>query len=290
MAAVGWVGILLALAPAPARPEAVPGGDARTIAERLDDVQRAITGDAAELRAAELVHYHRVEGGVAACMAAAGRPYRMAPFVSFYADFTDADVGYGTGRASVIDSLTEGGRRVVLNEIAFARLESGRAGRRVAPADVGVLNGCTGRFGHRAAYDIEPPAGAYELAASLDGLVGPWGTDLTAAMDAYRPCMRRRYGHDVADRSDFLFRPRIDRSDAPLPGRPATAAWHRGVAEIEAAFAADADCRRPAYDIAMALVAQRLDGWEKQHRTELDGIRAAWRQRVAAAARLPAGR
>ena len=288
MAALGWVGVLLALAPSSA--PAGPGAAApvpRTTAERLDDLHRRIVGTVEERRAAELLDHHRVEGGVAACMAAAGRPYGSPRFISFYADFTDADMGYGTGRATVIDSLTEGGRVLVLNEIAFARREAGRTGRRVAAADVGVLNGCRARFGHRSGYDAEPPPGTYELADSLANVIGPGSAELTAAMDGYRPCMRQRYGHDVTDRSDFLFRPRIDRRDAPVDGRPAPAAWTRGVAEIEAAFAADADCRRPAYEIAMGLVAQRLDGWEQQHRAELDAVRAAWRQRVAQAARLP---
>ncbi len=288
VATLVWVAVLLALAPSPAAPVAPEGDDIEATAARLDDLQRRITGNAEELRATELLNHHRVEGAIAACMAAAGRPYRKAPFVSFYAGFTDAELGYGTGRASVIDSLTEGGRRLIANEIAFARLE--RAGaidadRRVAPADVGVHNGCTARVGHRAAFDIDPPAGAHEL--SPDELIVPLIGGPATDMSGYRSCMKQRYGHDVADRSDFLFRPRIDRADAPVDGRPANAAWTRGVAGIEAAFAADADCRRPVYRIAMQHVAHGLDGWEQRHRADLDRIRAEWRQRVADAARLP---
>lgn len=42
-----------------------------------------------------------------------------------------------------------------------------------------------------------------------------------------------------------------------------------------------------AYIAAMRIVAGNLDAWERRHRTELDTIRAAWRQRVTDAARLP---
>src|SRR6185437_13843695 len=69
---------------------------ARTAA-RLDALTISIYGSADELRAAERVNYHRIEDGTAACMRAAGRPYRPVPFEPFYRDFTDADVGYGTG-------------------------------------------------------------------------------------------------------------------------------------------------------------------------------------------------
>jgi hypothetical protein len=288
VATLAWVGTLLALAPSPMPAPARPADDVvRVTAQRLDDLVRRITGNVEEKQASELLHHHRAQDAVAACMARAGRPYRKATFVSFFADFTDADLGYGVGRASLIDSMTEGGRRLVLNEMAYARLDRQRLAdfrRRIPPADKRTYYACmsSSRVGH----DIEPPPGAYEL-LHFDGLIGPPSGELTAAVDTYRPCMKTRYGYDVDDRSDFLFRPRIDRSDAPVDGRPANAAWTRGLAEIDAAFTADADCRRPAYVLAMQRLATVLDDWEREHRAELDAIRAAWRQRVADAAHLP---
>jgi hypothetical protein len=56
---------------------------------------------------------------------------------------------------------------------------------------------------------------------------------------------------------------------------------------MKAVFAADVDCRRPAYIAAMQLVDQRLDAWVAKHRAELLAIRREWRSRVAAAAKLP---
>ena len=286
MAAAAWTGVLLSLAPWPDRPDrSAPAGVAATAA-RLDDLHRRISGTAEEWRATELLHHHRVQDGMAACLAAAGRPYRRVPLVSFYRDFTDADMGYGTGRASVLDSVTERGRRLVRNEAAYARVEATRPRVRPAPADASVHHACLSRVRRDAAPAAEAPPGAYEL-AELPGLGVAGDAAVAAAMSGYRPCMRQRYGHHVTDRSDFLFRPRIDRSDAPVDGRPATAAWTRGVAEIDAVFAADADCRRPAYTIAMTLAGQRLDGWERRNRPRLDAVRAAWRQRVADAAGLP---
>ena len=99
--------------------------------------------------------------------------------------------------------------------------------------------------------------------------------------------MRARVGEDVQDRSDFLFRPRLPRGEAPVDGRPHSAAWAKGLAALEAAFRADAQCRLPAYRAAMRVVAPHLDGWEQRHRAELDAVRQAWRQRVADATRLP---
>ena len=133
-------------------------------AVRLDALTVAITGGVEELRASERLNYHRVESGTAACMAATGRPYRKRPFVSLYDGFTDADLGYGTGRASIIDSVTELGRRLVLNDIAHARMEqaglANPAGAGVTPDDVDTLNRCTAQFQHRAYDDIDPPPGA----------------------------------------------------------------------------------------------------------------------------------
>jgi hypothetical protein len=79
---------------------------------------------------------------------------------------------------------------------------------------VEVLNSCRAAYEHRSYLDIDPPAGAYELAAFED-------------------------------------------------------------------------CRRPACTAAMRLVDQRLDAWQKKHRSELLAIRREWRERVAAAAKLP---
>jgi hypothetical protein len=136
-----------------------PGDDAlitRTAA-RLDALNISIYGSAEELRAAERVNYHRIEDGTAACMRAAGRAYRSVPFEPFYRDFTDADVGYGTGRASVVDSLTEHGRRLVRNEEASARVWRAEAERVVADADVEAFNTCTAS---RPAFMTRPSPGS----------------------------------------------------------------------------------------------------------------------------------
>jgi hypothetical protein len=265
------------VAPAPA------GSVLASAAARLDNLQRSITGNLAELRASEELNYRRIEGGTRLCMRAAGRAYRQLAFVSFYRDFTNADLGYGIGGATVFDSMTGGGRRMVLTELAYARLQrAGNLGRRVAPADAADLNRCRARYQHREYFDVDPPAGARELAGYED-LTGPVERDpaVRAAWRPYRECMRKRYGYEVPDRDDFLFAPRFGRTDAPLDGRPAGAAWTKGVAATNAALAADADCRRPAYRIAMTLLAPRLTPWERGHRAQLKAIRAAWRKRVA---------
>ncbi|MEV4344724.1 hypothetical protein AB0J83_09630 [Actinoplanes sp. NPDC049596] len=90
--------------------------------------------------------------------------------------------------------------------------------------------------------------------------------------------MKNRHGYVVdADRSDFLFKHR-------LVGATGSPEWRRGLAEMKAVFAADVDCRRPAYVVAMRLLAGRFDAWEDKHRAELLAVRRAWRSRVAEAA------
>ncbi|GIJ71183.1 hypothetical protein Voc01_061000 [Virgisporangium ochraceum] len=292
-----WVAVVLILGPSgggpPAEAPTPPGATATRpvgpTAARLDALAVAITGTAEELRASERLNYHRVEGGVAACMAAAGRPYRMAPFVSFYADFTDADLGYGTGSATVFDSVTERGRRLVLNTIAGARLSrAGLTGRGwVGSTDIEALNRCRAPYEYRAYHDFDPPPGAYRLAGFVDLLETVLRDPrVTAAFERYRPCMRARLGHDVPDRSDFLFQARLPAGHAPLDGQPPDPEWTRGLRALDEAFALDVECRLPAYREAMRVVAANLDAWERRHRTELDAVRAAWRQRVADAATL----
>jgi hypothetical protein len=297
LAVLAWIGVASVLAspltgpvPSAAADGPLPPDVART-AERLDRLQVAITGNLQELRANELLNYHRIEGGVEACMAAAGKPYRRMPYVSRYEQFTDADLGYGAGRAGILDTVVGGTRRFISNEIGFARLRRAgildRSAAQWRPEDVETLNGCTGRFEHRLYFDADPPPNTYQLAGMADLDARLDAPEVRAAWTRYAPCMRARLGHDVGDRSDFLFRSRLPGADAPVDGQPPSAAWTAGVAALEAAFAADVACRLPTYIAAMRIAAGHLDAWERDHRTELDTIRAAWRQRVADAARLP---
>jgi hypothetical protein len=280
----------LAVSPAPGR-NSPERADIAATAARLDALHVRIAGNRTELQASELLNYHRIEGGVAACIRAAGRVYGVRPFVSRYHGFTDADLGFGSGSGSVFDSITDQGRRSILNSLAGARLA--RAGvldswGSVRPADSTTLNRCTAPYQHRLYPDVDPPAGVYRL-STFPGLLDPVQRDpaVVAAMRPYRGCMKQRYGYDVTERTDFLFAPRISHQDAPIGGRPPAPAWTRGVKQIRAAFAADVDCRLPAYRIAMRLLAPRLDDWERQHRSELDTVRAAWQQRVIQARDLP---
>lgn len=254
----------------------------------LDKLVVDITGDLEELKSAELLNYQRVEGGIEACMREAGHTYTPLPFVSFYDIFTEADLGYGDGRATVADSLTTLGRRIVLNELAVARLKrAGALERRVAPADLPVLNKCSAVFQSRGYHDFAPPAGVAELAGLTD-LLDPVQRDpaVVSAMAGYPGCMKQRYGFTVTDRSDFLATPRINGDQAPRPGQPASPKWRKGLLAVNKAFKADADCRRPAYLAAMPLLAERIGPWRNDNRDKMFAVRAGWRKVVADARRL----
>ena len=279
-----------AVAPQPGRGSAARVDIAATAA-RIDALHVRIHGNRAQRQASELINYHRVEGGVAACMRAAGREYRIRPFVSRYDEITDADLGFGSGSGSVVDSIADRGRRSILNELAGARLA--RAGvsdswGSVRPADSATLNRCTAPFQHRLYPDFDPPAGTDRF-SGFGELTGPAERDpaVIAAMRPYRTCMRTRHGYDVDERTDFLFTPRLSYRDAPTGGRPPSYAWNLGVARIRQAFDADIDCRLPAYRLAMAKIGPRIDAWERAHRAEIDAIQAEWNRRVAEARTLP---
>ncbi|SDT28015.1 hypothetical protein [Actinoplanes derwentensis] len=269
-----------------AQTEAAP--DLVATAARLDKLAIDITGDIEEIKAAELLNYHRVEGGIAACMQETGRAYKPVPYVSFYDVFTDADLGYGDSRATVVDSLTSHGRRIVLNELAIARLtRAGALNRTVADADMPALQTCAARFQSRDYHDFDPPVGVMEL-ADLADLVEPVQRDpaVVSAMAGYPTCMKQQYGFTVTDRDEFLSSPRINRDHAPRPGERAGLKWRKGLNAIDKAFKADTDCRRPAYETAMTLLADRIGPWRDRNRDKLFAIRAGWRKAVADAKRL----
>nr|WP_221382395.1 hypothetical protein [Actinoplanes polyasparticus] len=274
-----------------AAPAAPPGFDPAATAARLDALHIRIAGNAEEHRAAERLNYHRVEISVERCMRAHRRPYRKPLFVSFYRDFVDADFGVGNGSASITDSLTAGTRRWELNAIAGARLTRAGAGERVVrPEDAETLNKCTAPFEHRMYTDFEPPSGVYDLSGfgEMQSAVHRDAAVLKA-WGGYNACMKTRHGYVVGpDYSDFLFAPHVELRNPPLDGAPAGPGWHRAVARFRALFAADVDCRRPAHTAAMRVVARLLPAWESRHRGELRAVRKAWRQRVTAAAKIPA--
>jgi hypothetical protein len=253
--------VWLLMLPAAAAPAPAPRFDAAVTAARLDDLHRRIYGNLEEVRAGEKLNYHRIEGGIADCMREHGRPYRMPPFVSLYRDFTDADLGYGTGRMSVIDSLTAGPRRYVRTEQAYARLPHPKVRR----ADLTVFQGCADRFGGQG-YTSVPPPGGWNAVPDISDILLAVVRDpgVAAAMRDYPGCMKINYGWTVGVREDFLM---------PGPG-------------LDARYAADAACRRPAYLLAMRIVDQRLGPWEAVHRSRLDAIRRGWRERVEQARRL----
>jgi len=138
--------------------------------------------------------------------------------------------------------------------------------RGLAHADVDAFNTCTTPYEHRPYYDIDLPALAQHL--DLDDLVTPLRDlpEVAAAEQPYHSCMKTR-GYTVDDRDDFLFSP-----------RPPDA--------VEAAFTADATCRRPAYTIAMQALAARITPWQQQHRAQLDTIRQQWQHTLTEAAQL----
>ncbi len=266
--------------------EAVP--DMAAAAADLDALTIGITGDVEEIKAAELLNYHRVEGGIAECMKAAGRRYQPLPYVSFYEGFTDTDLGYGNGRGTVVDSMTANGRRLVLNEMALARLaRAGVLKRKAAKPDVPVLKECAAKFDSRGYHDFDPPAGVTELSA-LKELLEPVHRDpaVVNAMAGYQSCMKQRHGFTVKDRSEFLFAPRLDRRFAPVPGKPVNVTWRAGVTTVDRVFKADADCRKPAYETAMTLLAERIKPWRNDNRDKLFAVRAGWRKAVADANKL----
>ncbi|MEU8614398.1 hypothetical protein AB0C29_41060 [Actinoplanes sp. NPDC048791] len=266
-----------------------PSRAASSTAARLDALAIATTGSLQEMRASEIVKHDRVETAIATCMRAAGHRYNKRPVLSFYRDFTEADFGYGTGHATVIDSLTEGPRILILNETAYARLARESADEpAVPPQDATALDKCRRKAGRRTYYQVEMPPGLDRVGLAFGELLMAVNRDpdIVRGMRHYRSCMHNRYGYVVDDRRDFMITSRLDRRDAPVDGAPASAAWRQAVAELERRFAADADCRRPAYEAGLRVIAELIDDWEARHRGEIAAVRAQWQQRTDDAARV----
>jgi hypothetical protein len=278
-AAVPWP-----LGPAPSSDLAASFGLAATAA-RLDALERRIQGSVSERRAWEYLNYRRVETGVASCMRAHGRPYRMSPYVSFYQDFTDADWGF-SGRATAIDRPWSG---QIFIKIAAANARMARSGvtepTPQSPADVPVLQACMDRYHDQPWYSVDAPPGVYQLSNLTEILDAVYrDPDVVAAMRDYPTCVKARYAMTVTDLDDFLFAERIFSEDAPRPFEPVPAAWRRGVGEITRAETADADCRHPAYVAGMKIVAAHIGEWEYRHRAELAALDRTWHTALVNAA------
>jgi hypothetical protein len=289
IAVTAWALAILAVPSAGAAraPATEPASTIASTAAHLDRLTIAVEGNVDQLRVMELLNYRRLEGGIATCMRAAGHPYRKAPYVNFYRDFTDADVGFGAGQGSVFDTMIDGGRRGMLNALAGARKQhAGAYGHAVPPRDRAAYATCRAKFDNREYSDFDRPAASNRL-SGLPGLTDGIESHpaVRAAMRPYESCMKTRYNYvaDVHDRTDFLYAGWYNSADAPLDGESPSRKWTQGVARMEAAFAADADCRRPAHEIAMRMLAPRIGPWEKKHRAELAVVRRVWRQQAATA-------
>ncbi|MEU8233395.1 hypothetical protein AB0C12_27765 [Actinoplanes sp. NPDC048967] len=279
LAVSSWLTVLV-IGVSPPSPRA-----ASSTAARLDALTVATTGSLEEKRASEIVKHDRVETVIATCMRDAGHRYDKRPVLSFYRDFTGADLGYGIGHATVIDSLTAGPRILILNEIAYARLARESAEEpAVAPHEAR----CRRTAGRRTYYQVEMPRGLDRIGLAFSELLLAVNRDpgVVRGMRHYRSCMHNRYGYVVDERRDFIFVSGLDRRDAPVDGAPASPAWRQAVAELERRFAADADCRRPAYEAGLRVIAERIDGWEARHRGEIAAVRAQWQQRTDDAAKV----
>ena len=287
IAVTAWALALLAVPSAGAAQAPAPVPDIATTAAALDRLTVAVNGNVKQLTALQLLNYRRLEGGIARCMRAAGHPYRKAAYVNSFQDFSDADLGFGSGSGSVFDPVINGGRRIVVHAIGSARLERAGVFDHGVPArDNAAFQKCRARFDYRQYPDFDRPAALAPM-QYLPGLTDGIATHpaVKAAMLPYESCMKRKYGYvaEAEERTDFLYAPRVSYTDAPLDGETPKRAWTQGIAKMEAAFAADADCRRPAYEIAMRMLAPRIGPWESKHRADLAAVRRVWRQQVAAA-------
>jgi hypothetical protein len=277
----------------PALPSAT-SVDVEAVQERLIELVQRLGGRREQRLAGELISYRVYQDGLVDCMADHGFVYRKPPFVdptlalrdpvilhSEWLDPLDADLGLiWLGRAEA-----EVGERLRVAEQAVTEYEG------LSPTEEGAfddtLDGSCDNADNTAYLEANFPEGFFEESGALDALLMSIDEELDPFfLDDYRACMASR-GVALERRSD-AFNQLVYSPPFPDGGDvDEVAAWNAWVQEVEAFGKADVLCRRPAYEVGMALLEPRLAAFERTHRAALRSVFDAWDAMIERASGYP---
>ncbi|MER5702090.1 hypothetical protein ABT023_09040 [Micromonospora sp. NPDC002296] len=288
------VGLLAAVA-ALAGGCAAKTADAGTAGPQLGGVQQTldrlavqIGGDLDDRRASQFLTYVAYQRPIRACMADAGLDYTPPRFVdpyehwpavrplSMYDEIVPVDTAHVTANGLYVAAdLT---RTATPDSENPGHDRSNKAGKAAYGAHVTKCQPSAKQY-----ENVGTPALSAKLFADLDTLVGSVvGTSEVRAQSAgYATCMGNR-GINAASRQELAgvvrnsYAALLDTDSGRLAVATTSPQFVTAKAGEQAAAQADADCRRPAYELTLTLLEPRLAAFEADHANELTQLAADW--------------
>ncbi len=237
--------------------------------------------------AGEQVTYQAVQDYTAACMAKAKVTYYPPAFISAYEGLTDADIGYGWGNGGWLGRPSGSSLGVQRSKLSQARA----AAVNQNPAEVAAMSDAD-----RARYteqlgkcetpedryaDKDTAAGAADLADKLNALVTEAidRPEVQKLIGGYADCLSKAGYPGVTDPGALQRQVAAKypaATEAPVDGRAAGKAWSDAVAAEAKAANADAGCRGPIFNAAMAPVGAALPAFRSTNAAALSTVKDQW--------------
>ncbi|NBE81060.1 hypothetical protein [Micromonospora rubida] len=258
------------------------------VQQSLDRLAGQIGGGLDDRRAGQLLTYVAYQRPIRDCMADAGfdytpprfvNPYEHWPAVrplSMYDEIVPVDPAHVTANGLYVAADLARTPTPDSDDPGHDRLN--KAGKAGYGAQVDKCEPPSKQY-----QDVGTPALAAKLFGDLDTLVGSVaGTSKVKAHSAgYATCMARR-GISAANREELTgvvrdsYAALLDTESGRLAVATTSPQFVTAKAGEQAAAQADANCRRAAYELTLALLEPKLAAFEADHATELTRLAADW--------------
>jgi hypothetical protein len=260
-------------------------------AQRLDDLSEIIGGNPHQRFAGEILQYHADQDPIKACMESQGFDYTPPAFVNPYAGLDHIHMGIGVATwFAPLDGTSLGATASAARSARDDRLspnpgyESLDAGGKATYAS--ALSGCVPAN----ASQVNFPPMSLRLANEYTDVLGTVfkNPEIKSLAKEYRRCIRK--AGFATDDYDQLLDGLVKDASAVGPPRNGSApspAWQAVVDTERKAAKADVACRREIHDVAVTLVADKVDEFAASHADDLLVVREQWADIEAAAAKFP---
>lgn len=276
--------------------EARAAGD---VERRLVELHYRISGSPEDRTTGAREVYVRLQEPLRDCMAAHGYSYTPPPFHDPYAGWSPTRDLSAHDILAPVDDVRVGRDAFFLATTTAAAVEEIRSSEaaqnpgytNLPPAEQEMyakqLDDCAPAPENYE--DAAKPSGTDEAYLSLDGFLRSVerSSAVQQQLRGYATCLQSA-GFSAQSRSELVDSVRLRFLDPASGGllAPDAPGWQDAVKVEQAAAAADATCRRPAHDAALAVLATRVAEYEREHGQELRALDAARAARRARADRL----
>ncbi|MCX4469567.1 hypothetical protein OOK41_04510 [Micromonospora sp. NBC_01655] len=258
------------------------------VQQSLDRLARQIDGDLDDRRAGQLLTYVAYQRPIRDCMADAKLDYTPPRFVnpyehwqavrplSMYDEIVPVDTAHVTANGLYVAADLTRTPTPDSDNPGHDRLN--KAGKAAYAAQVTKCQPPAKEY-----QNAGTPALSAKLFADLDTLVGSVvsTSEVKAQSAGYATCMAKR-GINAANREELAgvvrnsYAPLLDTDSGRLAVATTSPQFVTAKAGEQTAAQADADCRRPAYELTLTLLEPKLAAFEADHATELTQMAADW--------------